>query len=841
VKSSLAVLLLLLSSCSPPPSSFEQLRHAGYEELRAGKLLAALEHAEEGQRRARSEREGHWQWVFQVLEAEVKVYQRRDFDGVIALLDGGLRSHVARDEVYARALMTRAFAVCMSADAKGAAPEDLSRAEAGLDEADRLAAAIGVGAMAAEVALRRGNCLLSKEDYSGGEAAFREALAIARRKKLNLLEAQAAGSLGMLRANQRRFDDATDWLRQSLNSTPLGEADSLRYKGLGNLGWCYLMLGDYPRALRMLAESQALATADGSDGDRLIALTNMARARYRARDAGGARDELARALALARKMEDSNTTAELLNNLATLALEGGQFDEAEGHVREVQRLATQTANEDGRLRALLTEGQIHAGRGHYEEAARPYRDALASSRVRPELAWEAHALLAELGFRAGRLADAEREFRQAFALMEEALSLLRQDENRMLFFSSLRRFHESYVDFLTKAGRSDEALQAADQSRARLLQERLNLPVSRLHRGGNRFRKAAEATGGIILYYWTTAERSLLWIVTPQSIQLRVLPGEAAIAEHVQAYERAILDAHEPLVEGSRAGEWLYRNLIAPAEIQIPRGSRVVVLPDGALHRLNFEALVVPGSRPHYWIEDVTVITAASAGVLSGYSARPPGRARNLLLIGDPLSPDPDFPRLAHTAREVIGLGSLFDPARRSVYSGFEAQPAAYRSARPESFAFIHFAAHATANDESPLDSAIVLSPRGEEYKLHARDIVDIPLEADVVTLSACRGAGSRSYAGEGLVGLAWAFLSTGAHHVVAGLWDVDDASTADLMEGFYREMKHGSGAPEALRAAKLQLLKSATVQRKPFYWAPFLLYMGPGSAQTHSIRSPAR
>ena len=108
----------------------------------------------------------------------------------------------------------------------------------------------------------------------------------------------------------------------------------------------------------------------------------------------------------------------------------------------------------------------------------------------------------------------------------------------------------------------------------------------------------------------------------------------------------------------------------------------------------------------------------------------------------------------------------------------------------------MHFTAHAEANAESPLDSAVILSrddnaPAGG-YKLYARDVAERPLSADLVTISACRSAGERTYAGEGLVGFAWAFLRAGARRVIAGLWDVDDRSTAALMGRVYQASLQG-------------------------------------------------
>jgi CHAT domain-containing protein len=149
------------------------------------------------------------------------------------------------------------------------------------------------------------------------------------------------------------------------------------------------------------------------------------------------------------------------------------------------------------------------------------------------------------------------------------------------------------------------------------------------------------------------------------------------------------------------------------------------------------------------------------------------------------------------------------------------ATPDAWREAGPGAFSAIHFTAHATANRESPLDSAVLLAGG----KLYARDVMATPLKADLVTVSACRGVGTRLYSGEGLVGFAWAFLHAGARNVIAGLWDVNDQSTSRLMDTLYSALASGKSPADALHAAKLELVRSKGNLRKPYYWAPFQLY----------------
>jgi CHAT domain-containing protein len=94
------------------------------------------------------------------------------------------------------------------------------------------------------------------------------------------------------------------------------------------------------------------------------------------------------------------------------------------------------------------------------------------------------------------------------------------------------------------------------------------------------------------------------------------------------------------------------------------------------------------------------------------------------------------------------------------------------------------------------------------------------------VTISACYSTGKRTYSGEGLVGLSWAFLRAGSHNVIGALWDVSDASTPQIMDALYGELKKGKSPGAALRAAKLSALHGSDFKR-PFYWAPFQLYSG--------------
>jgi CHAT domain-containing protein len=312
--------------------------------------------------------------------------------------------------------------------------------------------------------------------------------------------------------------------------------------------------------------------------------------------------------------------------------------------------------------------------------------------------------------------------------------------------------------------------------------------------------------------------------VNGTSVRLVHLPPAAGIESLVLEYQAAIHNSlADPLAAGSPS-ERLFRMLVEPVLPWIPTGTRVVIVPDRSLYAINFETLIVPGSKPRYWIEDVEVQAAPSLSLLTTETTPSP-RGRTLLLFGDPAPHAPDFPALKYAAAEIENVSKHFPSDGVTAYQGERASPSSYKAATPGRFSFVHFTAHAAANIQSPLDSAVILSGDDARFKLYARDVADVPLRADLVTVSACRSAGERSYSGEGLIGFAWAFLRAGANRVIAGLWDVDDRSTVELMDRLYAEIASGKTPAQALRAAKLALIARGGNYAKPYYWGPFQIF----------------
>jgi CHAT domain-containing protein len=468
-----------------------------------------------------------------------------------------------------------------------------------------------------------------------------------------------------------------------------------------------------------------------------------------------------------------------------------------------------------------------------------FGQASSDEKATPGVRWMAYEGLARLATAKGHTAEAARQFESALAIVEQTRSSLLRADDRISFTARLLAFYRGYTELLLAGGQVERALEVADASRGRVLAERQGVAAPAARATAASLQQLARQTGTTLVFYWLGAEKSWVWTVTDRSIHATALPAAPAIEALVTEYHTAIQSALvDPLAAASGPGDRLYKLLIQPIAEATAARNGVIIVPDGALHRLNFETLPVPGpaagrplpgaegpqARPvgrHYWIEDVTVQIAPSLAMLQ--AATRPRSSPSLLLVGNAAPRLPEFPALSYAAAEMSGVRQHFPAASVAVIDGEAASPAAFKAAAPGRFSVIHFTSHAIANPESPLDSAVILSGPDQAFKLYAREVASLPLAADLVTVSACRSAGERAYAGEGLVGFAWAFLRAGSRRVVAGLWDVDDRSTAVLMEQVYARMAGGAPPAVALREAKRALMRGGYPQ--PYYWAPFQMF----------------
>lgn len=305
----------------------------------------------------------------------------------------------------------------------------------------------------------------------------------------------------------------------------------------------------------------------------------------------------------------------------------------------------------------------------------------------------------------------------------------------------------------------------------------------------------------------------------------------------------------------------LYESLLKPAEQQIKNKSSLLIVPDNILWDLPFQAL--QSSPAHYVIEDFAISYAQSATLLQEIinlqNKRGKTATTTLLAVGNPaLGEKADKPLdnsatsgllapLPQAERQVKQLATLYGSKQSKIYIGPEALEEAIKQEAGK-YDIIHFAAHSILNSTSPMYSNIVLSQvtnrSSEDGLLEAWEVAKLDLNASLVVLSACETARGRVSAGEGVIGLSWAFFVAGSPTTVVSQWKVLSASTTDFMVEFYHNLQvkqvtgKGQNAlkmdallhpakAEALRQAALKMLKSSNY-KEPLYWAPFIVIGDP-------------
>lgn len=669
-----------------------------------------------------------------------------------------------------------------------------------------------------EVLLYRANFEYARKKQDDAILYARAAVTAARRYSQPAIEIKALSTLAIVRTEQQRYDESIDLFRRQLALAQASGSELTIVKIEGNLAWAYESVGDFENAAILLNHAIPLATRLRADHDLIVFFELFGDIAHMRGDQVSALQYYERGLAIARPAKHRDL-ADFTINLATAQLETGDLRAARLTNEEASTLARAENDQKQVLRALLIDARIDAASGQLSSAVEKAQRVIASAESKPQK-WEAEARLAQFHVAANRYADADEHFRRAIDTADEARKDVRSDELRLPFGTLVREIYDDYVSFLLTENHVAEALSVAEASRAQTLAE--SLDTGTVPRRVDPMRLARDRHA-VLLSYWLGSKRSYVWTITPSAIEVARLPSASTIAEKVAIYSKEIRSVRAGDATQAHGAE-LYSMLVEPVAKRIPKGGRVIIVPDGQMHAFNMETLVDPATR-HYWIENVTIETAGSLELLDRpRTGVPPA---SMLLVGDPPSPAPEFPRLKKAAEEMSLVQQHF-PQRCTTLKGRAATPRAYERANAGQYGFIHFVAHGIATRQRPLDSAVILARDGDDYKLYARDILKHRLRAGLVTISSCHGAGTRTYTGEGLVGLAWAFLHAGARQVIAALWEANDDATPKMMDDLYAGIRAGQDPATSLRAAKLKLIHGgATVYRQPRYWAPFVLYSG--------------
>jgi CHAT domain-containing protein/tetratricopeptide (TPR) repeat protein len=619
------------------------------------------------------------------------------------------------------------------------------------------------------------------------------------------------------------------------------------------LGALYASLERYPQALACLQEARTLLVGLNADNQAVSALAYMAEIHETLGEWQRARETHEEELRIASRTERRTHEVEARAGLALSHLHLGDPAQA-------ATLAQQTLD-------LLRHG----------EGGEPTVEAA----VRTTLARAAAAL--------GRPARAREELDTALALIEGARTEAGGDLNRAGFLDRRALPFEAYVALLAEQGSPGEALALAERARARAF---LDLLGSR--RGAaaappslEQIKEEARRRRVTFLEYFVSDERLFIWVVTPQGqIHAAVSPvGRSQLTGLVRQMRSALnmdvaardWEAPEPEEDGPEAARGpatpagsptprpedarrtlrqLYDVLVRPAAAWLPREpeAMVTIVPHGPLFLVSFAALLDPQGR--YLVERHTLSYTPSIGTLAHLDGRPrpgtPAAASRILVVGNPAMPSlPGRTRrpipLPGAEAETRAIGRLYPAARVTTLTGTAAEERRVRELAP-GFSIVHLATHGFIRDDEPEESLLALAPSPHpegrpalegDGLLTVREISGLRLRADLVILSGCN-TGLGRISGDGVIGLARAFLQAGTPGVLASLWRVADLVAHPHMEHFHRALRHQGGHPaSALRRAQLATIRDLRAQRYrtgsgavipdlPTYWAAFVLIGDP-------------
>lgn len=630
-------------------------------------------------------------------------------------------------------------------------------------------------------------------------------------------------NIGLLYNRLGEREQAIAYFKRALPLFRLGADRQSLARLLANLGEVFSELGEHEEGLRHLNEALPILRQINNQFFEVYALHWMARAER-------GRGQLT--AARARNEENLEKIEYLRRSFYQTDLRAVAFTKARDVYELELDLLVRLAETQSDQKLIATALEVSE-----QARARTMLDLLAEARtgirsgIAPELQQRESANQTRLASLQSQLIQARQQARpdqKRIASLQQELT--QADEERAQLEDLLRRQHPHYAEMLYPAPLRVEAMRNLLDDRTALLE------------------------------YVLGQEHSFLFVLTREGLHCRRLPAASEINELVHEVRQALgQPGQTEFARFTQAASRLYELLVAPVASVLDSKSKLLIAPDGVLYYLPFESLpakIAGQPRTDYLIKRWTVSYIPSASVLASLrlnkrpvEAKAPetGRdaAKEFVAFADPVYPARaaesvvktedssekeerwDLVRLVESAREVTEIARLYRPEQTALFLRTQAREENIKGNQALATAHrIHFATHGLISTTRPQHSALVLTldddPR-EDGLLQMWEIFNLRLRADLVVLSACQTGLGREVTGEGILGLTRAFMYAGTPTVVASLWNVADRSTAELMVKFYQRLDSTVDKADALREAKLELMRNPRYA-SPYYWAPFVL-----------------
>jgi CHAT domain-containing protein len=365
--------------------------------------------------------------------------------------------------------------------------------------------------------------------------------------------------------------------------------------------------------------------------------------------------------------------------------------------------------------------------------------------------------------------------------------------------------------------------------------------------------------GELIVEYAASDQKLFAFLITKQEAEMVMMPYEDSFSKLITAHRNAIFYRQDAAfnVVSKRIGNLIWKPINDKIQNLNTPITEITVIPEGPLNYLPFESIRFD---ERFLIENYAINYAYSAGLKILNSTYKTDDSQRSLLAFAPVFADESIAKMTEGAKDVFAASRHFSdettrgftvrgdyisplPATKTEVENInqlalnagqkseyfvmkEASESQFKQQLQNNYRYLHFATHGFVNEAIPEYSGVFLSQEDkseEDCILFASEIYSMDIQSDLVTLSACETGLGKFSQGEGIVGLARAFMYAGSKNLLVSQWQVDDSSTSELMVNFYTKIFKGESKSSSLRQAKLSLLGHPEY-RQPYFWAPFIL-----------------
>lgn len=701
-------------------------------------------------------------------------------------------------------------------------------------------------------------------------------------------------NLSLVYGENEQYDKALEYAFKALDILKRLFGDNAVGTNYRNIGYYYMGKGDYNQAITYLQNSINLFRRVGQEKTMAIASSYQILGDLHSR-----RNEVEKALGFYQKsliavvpgfadsniyvnpplssLDDDANVLELLSSKPRALM---QLYRTTTHAARDMQMALSTYELASRLIDKIRSSYRDEGArlllGEY--AAKIYHQAIAAAveayKVKPEAAYQIQAFTFAEKNKAAVLAQSLQESRaRSFAGIPSALLEKEKSLRRELAFGETTLQQINQRDAKTReledryfaAKRDYEALmnqfEKAYPKYFDLKYRTQTVAVAELQKALDDQTAVIEyVVGDSAIFSFAVTQRDFKLTAQPKDSTFSKIAAELASSFKNVTSKSAYL----------RGAMQLYQTLISPLEAAIAAKRKWVIIPDGELYQVPFEALLKASAAPqgvadyrelNYLLRQHEVSYHFSATLfLQSLRQKPAGNstelfagfapifdteAKNRLIYrSDPkdssaisLIPKADSTFLAtrdgktldplpYSAQEVENILVAF-PSRSRAFIKQEASEENFKH-QIKGYKYVHVATHGRIVEADPKLSNLTFSqPQDKRAKedgiLFSSETYNLDLNADLLVLSACQTGTGKFMKGEGLMALTRGFFYSGACNIVASLWKVYDEHTSRLMVEFYREIAAGKSYSAALREAKLKMIASPETAG-PQSWAGFVL-----------------